>query len=64
MDFIYSIIDIIITLCIPGKLEVIEKERKLRGSLLGDFHLEDPTDDLLELRKRKIIKEAKHKDFD
>lgn len=47
MDFLYSVIDIVITLFLPRKLDVIKHQRKIRGSLLGEFHLEDPTDDFL-----------------
>ena len=48
MDFINSVIDMIITLCLPGKLDVIKNERKMRGSLLGEIHLEDPSDDVFD----------------
>ena len=64
MDFLYSVVDIVITLFLPRKLDVIKHQRKIRGSLLGEFHLDDPTDEISRQSPLKTIKEEKRIDFD
>ena len=62
MDFVFSVIDILITLCMPRKLDVIKKERIARGSLLGNS---DPSADVFESnKKRKLNKEKMSRDFE
>ena len=64
MDFANSVIDILITLCFPSKLDIIKKERIARGSLLGDVSLDDPTADVLVKLKRKASPSTKTKDIE
>ena len=37
MEFLTSVLDTIITICMPSKVSVIQKESRRRGSFVGNF---------------------------